>query len=80
MIFPEKHIRLSESLLGLGSFILEQLENGPRTVDKIWLDFRRIRDNDIYPAYHSFENFILAVDFLFSLGLLSLDDSGKLQK
>lgn len=80
MIFPEKHIRLSESLLGLGSFVLECLEDNPKTVDKIWLDFRRVRDNDIYPAYHSFENFILAIDLLYSLGLLTLDDSGKLQK
>lgn len=80
MIFPEKHIRLSESILGLGSFILERLENGPKTVDRIWLDFRRARDSNIYPAYHSFENFIFAIDFLYSLGLLSLDDSGKLRK
>lgn len=80
MIFPEKHIRLSESLLGLGSFILAKLDTGPKTADKIWLDFRKVRETETYPSYHTFENFILAIDFLYSLGLLSLDESGKLKK
>jgi len=34
MIFPKKHIKLSESLFALGALILEQIDN-PKTVE-IW--------------------------------------------
>lgn len=35
MIFPEKHINCSESLLGFGAFLLTNLTK-PKFVDELW--------------------------------------------
>ena len=37
---PDKHVRFAESLLGLGSFVLEALDE-PRTIDELWVLFGR---------------------------------------
>ena len=38
MILPEKHIKFSESLFGLGAVILHIL-NRPKKLEKLWIDF-----------------------------------------
>ena len=35
MILPTKHINFSHSLLGLGAYILSQLQS-PRSIDALW--------------------------------------------
>lgn len=79
MILPSKHIRLSESYLGLGGFILSKLKS-PTTVDKLWTDFTKVANSNTFPANHSFDNFVLTIDILFSLGLVEIDTDGKLQR
>lgn len=56
MLLPDKHIRLAESLIGLGSFALEALE-APKTIDTLWSEFQAVANTSKFPAYHSFENF-----------------------
>ncbi|MCK4829408.1 hypothetical protein KA005_77505 [bacterium] len=79
MLLPDKHIRLSESIIGFGSFVLETLSN-PRTIDEIWNKYQSARQANEYPAKQSFDNLILAICFLYSIGVVSLKDNGKLAK
>lgn len=66
---PDKHIRLSESYLGLASFVLDSLTR-PRTLDQVWVLFKKARKRNSYPASHGFENLILAFDILFAIGAI----------
>ncbi len=79
MLMPDKHIKFSESLLGLGSFVLESLSH-PQTIDELWEKFCKARKNGLFPAHHSFENLVLAVDTLYAIGAVTeIDLSGVLQ-
>ncbi|MCF8243648.1 MAG: hypothetical protein K9J37_04540 [Saprospiraceae bacterium] len=73
---PAKHIRYSESLLGLGGFLLSMLKE-PATLDELWMKFEKINNRKL-PAYHSFDNVLLALDFLFLIGALNIADTGEL--
>ncbi len=79
MLMPAKHIRLAESLIGLGSFVLDALPS-PRTIDELWNEFQGINNTRRFPAYHSFENLVLAVDFLFIIGAIDEDREGRLAR
>lgn len=79
MLLPDKHIKLAESLLGFGSFALEALDE-PKTIDTLWSEFQQIYNEGDFPAYHSFENLVLAVDFLFWIGAVTEQDNGSLVK
>jgi hypothetical protein len=79
MLLPDKHIKLAESLLGLGGFALEALET-PKTIDSLWAEFQEASSTNRFPAYHSFENLVLAVDFLFSIGAVTAGRNGKLTR
>lgn len=78
MLLPEKHINLSESILGLSGFLLKFIINNPLNVDDIWIKFNKSIKDQEYPAYHSFDNFILALDFLFMIGAIDFDKKGRL--
>lgn len=78
-IFPEKHVRVTESLLGIGTLILVLLKGGARNIDSIWsaLSFEETIRDRINGAV-TFDLVILAVDALFAIGLVELDDEGRL--
>jgi hypothetical protein len=73
MIAPSKHINFSESLLGLGSFILKNLDK-PRSLDELWRKYKSDHINQLYYAKHSFDNFILTIVFLYSMSLVTEKD------
>lgn len=79
MILPDKHITIAQSLIGLGSFALERLER-PKTLDSLWSEFQQVNNTTKFPAYHTFENLMLAVDFLFMIGVVEEDENGKLTR
>jgi len=80
MILPSKHIRFSESLLGLGGVILNIIKE-PKTIDEIWFIFSEFNNNKrSFPAYHNFDNVVLALNYLFMVGVVSIDNNGKIQK
>lgn len=79
MLMPDKHIRLSESFYGLGSFLLELLTT-PKTIDELWRLFSKAVIGKEYPSQHSFENVVFAVDFLFAVGAVKLKSDGALEK
>lgn len=78
MLLPDKHIGFAESLIGLGSFILENLAI-PQDIDSLWRAFEKARGTH-YPAYHSFDNMVLAVDMLYAINAIEMDQNGKLTR
>jgi hypothetical protein len=77
MILPGKHTKIAESLFGLGGYILKFLDI-PKSIDRVWLEFSRINNSKEFPAYHSFDNFILALDYLFIIGAIDSNAKGEI--
>jgi hypothetical protein len=73
MILPSKHIRNCESLIGLGSILINKLDQ-PKTIDELWSDFEQINNTKDCPTLHSFDNVILALDLLFVLGKIQFNE------
>jgi hypothetical protein len=72
MILPDKYVSPERSLLGLGAVLLRLLRR-PQTVTALWERARVIEE------FGTFERFILALDFLYTLGLVE-HSSGFLRK
>ena len=77
MILPSKHIKLSESYIGLSGFLLKLLKE-PTTIDDLWVKFQKVNNTALYPAYHSFDNVVLGLNLLFSMGAIDIDEQGKI--
>lgn len=77
MLLPDKHIKLAESIIGLSSFILEELRE-PKSIDDLWIAYQKINNTELFPAYHNFENLTLSIDFLFLIGAIEEDSTGNL--
>ena len=68
MIMPSKYLREDEALVGVGGILLQRIE-GRRNISFLWED---VKTNH---AVATFERFILALDFLFLLGLIDIKDN-----
>ena len=79
MIVPTKHISVAESILGFGAVLLEGI-SGSIHVDDLWRRFHRINNSKDYPSYQSFDNFILALDLLYIVGLIELEADGSVTR
>lgn len=78
MILPTKHIKLSESLLGFGGTLLSLLTK-PQSVDELWYTYSEANKKyKILPAYHNFENLVLALDYLYLIGAVKIDNEEKI--
>ncbi|HBN85549.1 MAG TPA: hypothetical protein DDZ89_17095 [Clostridiales bacterium] len=78
MILPTKHTNFSESLLGFGSYILNKLEK-EKTIDSLWHEYQNAFQRKEYPAKHSFENLLLTLVFLYSIGAIEEQDGGVMK-
>ncbi|XHC25150.1 MAG: ABC-three component system middle component 6 [Phycisphaerales bacterium] len=79
MLLPDKHISVAESILGLGAFILEQLDK-ETSVDRLYELTTSARETKALPAYHDFDSIVLAILFLYSIGTVDLTDSGMVRR
>jgi len=80
MILPTKHISFSESLLALGAAILESIDDEYTTsIDELWRRVSLLQQSERLPANHGFDNVILAVVFLHSLGLVE-EENGEVRR
>ena len=70
---PTKHINFSQSLLGLGSNILQNLAV-PNEIDGLWRMYQEDLETGRYPAKHSFDNFVLTIVFLYGIGAIEYKD------
>lgn len=78
MIMPAKHINFSESLLGFGSYILQNLTE-PKSMDELWQKYQLDLQNELYFAKHSFDNLIMTILFLYSIDAVK-EDNAKVVK
>ena len=73
MILPEKHISANRSLLGVGGEILGHLQQ-PRKVSDLWEMFRTARSRREHNEPVSFDWFVTALTFLYTVGAVHLQD------
>lgn len=74
MILPTKHLLSQDSLIGIGGLIMARVSNRGTTVSKLWEQLRNKREIGTY------ERFILALDTLFLLGFLALEEGLLVKK
>jgi hypothetical protein len=79
MILPRKHIRLTESYFGFGGYLLNFINN-PIDLDNLWVKFEKVNESKEFPAYHSFDNFLLAINYLFIIGAINQDSRGYIYR
>lgn len=78
MILPSKHISLADSLLGLGGVLLQIIMKHPCSLEYIWQEYSKINNRvDGFPVYHSFDNVVLAVNLLFIMGAIEMNNEGE---
>ncbi|MFY8095254.1 MAG: ABC-three component system middle component 6 [Niveispirillum sp.] len=75
MILPTKNISPDRALLTLAGKVFRSL-GSPRTVSGVWDEFRM--QQEARPVSYAF--FILAIDLLFLMRLVSLDDDGLIRR
>lgn len=68
MILPNKHLLSQDSLIGVGGLLLTKIGPDGTTVSKLWEGVRDRRE------VRTYDRFILAVDTLYLLGYLGLED------
>jgi len=69
MILPTKRITQERCLLGIGAEVIVLL-NEPKTVSRLWDEFKRRRLEEGAVTY---DWFVLALDLLYMTGTISLD-------
>ncbi|SUY45727.1 Uncharacterised protein [Clostridium putrefaciens] len=75
MIVPTKHTNFSQSLLGFGSYILESIPFN-KSIDELWNQYQFDYMYEVFPAKHSFDNLLLTLVFLHSIGAIEELDGG----
>lgn len=75
MIMPTKHTHFSESLLGFGAYLLNKIDS-IKTIDSLWNEYQNDYSKRQYSAKHSFDNLLLALVFLYSIGVIEEKEGG----
>ncbi len=78
MLVPAKHISRSESLLGFGAIILSLLKK-PMSLDSLWIAYQKYCRRNKGTHIHTFDYMLLALSFLYSLGVI-IETEGILEK
>lgn len=78
MLIPKKHIRIGESLIGLAAYILNILGNNKKDIYELWLDFKKINNSEKLLFNHSYDKYLLAIDFLYIIGAIEVDNEGRI--
>ena len=76
---PTKGLSPDRCLLGVGTDVLELLQT-PSSVSNLWSRYTRQRSRREYNTTISFDWFVLALDLLFAIGAVALDEQGRLGK
>jgi hypothetical protein len=78
MIVPTKHTHFSESFLGFGAYLLTKI-NSITTVDFLWNEYQKDLLTQKYSAKHSFDNLLLTLVFLHSIGVIEESNGGVIK-
>lgn len=73
MIQPTKGITVDRALLTVGAQVMQQIEE-PTTVSAIWHSLKEWRRENGYRGNLSYSWFILALDTLHALGILTYEN------
>lgn len=73
MILPTKGITPDRSILAVGSDLLDLLDS-PLSVSNLWSRYLNFRKQLGLERPVNFDWFVLALDFLFTIGAINLDD------
>lgn len=76
MILPKKHIKLAESLFAVGGLILSCLKV-QNSVDELW---DKICSQKSLNIHCTFDNFLLSLDYLYSIGVIDINEEGGIVK
>ena len=74
-LFPHKHVRFCDSLIGLAGFVLGFLDE-PRTIDEIMVLLAK--NSEKWPGHFSFAYTVLALDILYALKQIELTDGDRI--
>ena len=77
MILPKKQLSIEESFWGFGGFLLKQLQK-PMLVDELWECYKEFYSNGKYSVRFSFDQFIMALDYLYIIGAIKNDERRKI--
>lgn len=77
MILPKKQLSINESFFGFGAFLLQRL-SAPATTDELWEYYKDSYTNKKYPVKFSFDQFIMALDYLYIIGAIKENEKGVL--
>ena len=77
MLMPTKHIKTENALIGVGAELLAILDK-EKTASRLFLDLQEARRKNDLATIH-FDWFMLAVDFLFTIGAVRFE-SGLIKK
>lgn len=77
MLLPDKHVKISESILGLSALVVSNIDGGI-TFDKLMGRLVRKFETPEWPAYHNTETVALALCFLYTIGLVDVTKEGDL--
>lgn len=78
MLMPKKHVRLSESILGLTGYILPYLKQ-KCSIDYLWKEVKLAQKSNDLTTKHTFDNLVLSIDFLYILGAIRCDIDGGIE-
>lgn len=78
-LLPQKHVRVTESVLGLGAVVLKVLEQGHKDLDGVW---EAVQQHEaVKRSVHgtiTLDTIVLAIDFLFAIGAVQVAKDGVL--
>ena len=77
MVLPKKHLSIYESCFGFGAYLLTQMHK-PLTIDALWDNYKSTYANKNYPVKFSFDQFVLAIDYLYIIGAIKINERGLL--
>lgn len=77
MILPEKHISLDESLFGFGAYLLSRMDS-KKSIDHLWHIYSADCKNNVYSVHFTFDQYILTIDYLFSIGAIEMNEKGEI--
>lgn len=64
-----------ESLLGFGAYLLNKIDS-IKTIDSLWNEYQNDYSRRRYSAKHSFDNLLLTLVFLYSIGVIEEKEGG----
>ena len=75
--FTKKTIIYRGIFLGIWWLLLKQLQK-PMLVDELWECYKEFYSNGKYSVRFSFDQFIMALDYLYIIGAIKKDERGKI--